>query len=77
MGLADLMKELRLLKGQGVCRYLMSWLLVFVHVCSQSKMFLLLVLLSIGATEGTVVKNAASKFVPVVVHFLVQFLHTA
>ena len=74
MGLAELMKELRLLKGQGVCRYLLSWLLVFLHVCTKSKMFALLFVAWVWVREGSAQGSTASKLPPELIYALVQLL---
>jgi hypothetical protein len=38
MGLGDLLKELRLMKGQHGYRYCLAWLVVAVHTCARPSL---------------------------------------
>ena len=77
MGLADLMKELRLLKGQQGYRFCMAWLLVLTHLLARPTL-VLLVLLVIQRIDGdTPIGKAISGLVPIFVRALSQYLQLA
>ena len=38
MGLGDLLRELRLMKGQDGYRYCLAWLVVAIHICARPSL---------------------------------------
>ncbi len=75
MGVADLMKELRLLKGQQGYRYCLAWLMALTHILARPTLLLLLVIQ--GTDTDTAIGKSLSAWVPLLVQAVRRYLHSA
>ena len=74
MGVADLMKELRLLKGQEGYRYCMAWLVVLTHLLTRPMLALLFLFVVQRVHDDTPVAKSISGLVSIVVRAVGQYL---
>lgn len=73
MGVADLLKELRLLKGQQGYRYCMAWLVVLTHLLARPSLILATLLLAYQLTDETA---SLSSLWRIVVRAFVSYLQS-
>ena len=74
MGVADLMKELRLLKGQQGYRYCMAWLVVLTHLLTRPVLALLVLFVVQKVNDETPVARAISSLVSIFARAVGQYL---
>ena len=74
MGVADLMKELWLLKGQHGYRYCMAWLVVLTHLLTRPMLALLFLFVVQRVNDETPVAKAISGLVSIFVRAVGQYL---
>ena len=73
MGAADLLKELRLLKGQQGYRYCMAWLVVLTHLLARPSLILATLLLAYQLTDEAA---SLSSLWRIVVRAFVSYLQS-
>lgn len=74
MGVADLMKELRLLKGQQGYRYCMAWLVVLTHLLTRPMLALPFLFVVQKVNDDTPIAKAISGLVSIFVRAVGQYL---
>jgi hypothetical protein len=74
MGVADLMRELRLLKGQQGYRFCMAWVIALTHILARPTLILLFLLAAPGVNEDTAIGKAMSAWVPMLIRALNRYL---
>lgn len=76
MGVADLLKELRLLKGQQGYRYCMAWLVVLTHLLARPSLILATLLLAYHFNNETTFGKALSGLWRIVARAFVTYMQS-
>lgn len=76
MSLADLLKELRLLKGQRGYRYCMAWLVVLTHLLVRPTLVFLALWVIQRSGDDTTVGKAISALMPIVIRAVGRYLQS-
>lgn len=71
MGLGDLLRELRLMKGQDGYRYCLAWLVVAIHICARPSL-IAFGLWILGSRAGDGAGNLTMNSLLTLVAFAIQ-----
>lgn len=74
MGVSDLLRELRLLKGQQGYRYCMAWLVVLTHILVRPALLFLILLVIHRSNDETTIGKVISVLWSAVGHALTQYM---